>query len=93
MVAARSNDLELVRVVLALAKARNEAARMMIVPKAVVAAHPHLLLALENCERAYVAAAAKQRQKFVEFLHRARSEDHVFRAIVKRLGYTLPATR
>ena len=93
MVAARSNDAELVRVVLAVAKARSAVARSMIVPKAVVAAHPHLLLALENCERAYAAAAEKKRQRFVELLQRARSEDLVFRAVIKRLGYTLPATR
>ncbi len=88
-VRAKSNDKELVRMVLAIAKARSDAAREMTVPKSVAAAHPHLLLVLENCERAYAAALAGHSAKFVEHIERARSEDATFRAVVRDLGYTL----
>jgi hypothetical protein len=93
MVLPRSNDKELVRVVHAVAKARSASARNMEIPKVIVAAHPHLLLVLENCERAYAAALASDYERFVDHILRARSEDQTFRALVKRLGYTLPNTK
>ena len=91
MVRPRSNDRELLLVVHAIAEARTEAARTMDVPKSVAPGHPHLLLALENTERAYAAALEKQNAKFVEHIARARVEDTTFRAIITKLGYTLPS--
>jgi len=89
----RSDDKELLRVVHQVAVARADAASHMTVPKAVAAAHPHLLLVVENCERAYAAALEGDRSKFVEHLLRARVEDKTFRALLRKLGYTLPMTR
>ena len=42
----------------------------MEVPAAVVKAHPHLLLVLENCERAHDAASEGNFKKFMEHLTR-----------------------
>jgi hypothetical protein len=92
MVAPRSDDKELVEMVYAIAQARTAAARRMTVPKAVASAHPHLLLVLENSERAYEAALADESEKFVQHLARARAEDKTFRALIAKLGYTLPKT-
>lgn len=89
----RSDDKELLRVVHRVAAARADAASHMTVPKAVAPAHPHLLLVLENCERAYAAALDGDRDKFVEHLLRARIEDKTFRALLRKLGYSLPPTR
>ncbi len=93
MVLPRSTDEELLRVVHGIAQARTRTARTMAVPKSVVAAHPHLLLVLENSERAYAAALDGNHQKFVEHILRARTEDKTFRAIIAKLGYTLPPTK
>jgi hypothetical protein len=92
MVLPRYNDKELVRVVLGVAQARTRSAREMEVPKVVASAHPHLLLVLENSERAYAAALDSNHERFVEHILRARREDSTFRAIVKKLGYTLPTS-
>jgi len=93
MVLPRSNDKELLRVAHGIAQARARTARTMAVPKSVVAAHPHLLLVLANSERAYAAALDGNHEKFVEHILRARQEDKTFRAIIVKLGYTLPPTR
>ncbi|MSP24062.1 MAG: hypothetical protein EXR75_02635 [Myxococcales bacterium] len=85
-----SDDRELMKLVHATAKARVDAAHDLIVPKSVAGAHPHLLLMLENCERAYAAASSGHSEKFVEHIERARSEDSTFRALLRELGYTLP---
>jgi len=90
MVWPRHTDKELLRVVHGIAAARSESARGMEVPKSVAPAHPHLLLILENCERAYAAALAGSHEKFVEYILRARREDKTFRALIRKLGYTLP---
>src|SRR5690606_29640918 len=92
MVMPRTHDEELVRVVHAVAQARARVARSMHVPKQVVGAHPHLLLVLENSERAYAAALDDNHSKFLEHIFRARTEDQVFRTLVEKLGYTLPRT-
>ncbi len=83
-------DRDLLELIHAVAKARNDAARGMQVPKAIEGAHPHLLLVLENTERAFAAALDGHLEKFVEFIERARTEDRTFRALVTKLGYTLP---
>jgi hypothetical protein len=93
MVWPRSTDKELVRVVHGIAQARSRTASTMEVPKAVAGAHPHLLLVLENCERAYAAALDGNHEKFIDHILRARREDKTFRAIIQKMGYTLPPTR
>ena len=92
MVRPRSRDRELLRLVHAIAQVRAEVARTMEVPKEVADAHPHLLLVLEHSERAYFAAINSNYAKFVEHIVRARAEDRTFRAIISKLGYTLPRT-
>lgn len=86
----RTHDKELVMVVQAMAEARVKVARKMECPEAVAKAHPHLLLVLENLERAADAAAQGNFKKFMEHLTTARNEDRTFRAIITELGYSLP---
>jgi hypothetical protein len=90
MLQPRTNDKEMVLIVKALAEARAKVGRKMEVPAAVVRAHPHLLLVLENCERAADAASEGNFKKFMEHLMAARDEERTFRALVAELGYTLP---
>ncbi len=90
MLQPRTNDKELVLVVRALCEARARAARKMEIPAAVFKAHPHLLLVLENYERAAAAAEDGNFKKFMEHLQTARDEDRNFRAILRELGYALP---
>jgi hypothetical protein len=89
----RFRDKELLRMLYGIARARTDSSRDMDVPKVVAPAHPHLLLVLENCERAYAAALDGSHEKFVEHILRARVEDKTFRAILDKLGYTLPNTK
>jgi hypothetical protein len=84
------NDKELIRLVQEIAEARTRSARATQVPKAVASAHPHLMLVLENCERAYSAALDGQHDKFVDHILRARAEDKTYRALLSKLGYSLP---
>ena len=90
MLQPRTFDKELVLVVKALAEARAKVGRKMEVPAAVTKAHPHLLLVLENYERAVSAAEDGNFKKFMEHLNTARDEDRNFRAILRELGYALP---
>ena len=92
MVRPRVQDKELVELVHEIASARSAAARRMQVPKEVAAAHPHLLLVLENTERAFAAALDRNFERFAEHLQRAREEDSTFRSLIGSLGYTLPST-
>jgi hypothetical protein len=87
----RFQDKDLLRMLFGIARGRTDAARDMEVPKAVISAHPHLLLVLENCERAYAVAIEGSHEKFVGHILRARTEDKTFRAIIDKLGYTLPS--
>ncbi|AUX21088.1 hypothetical protein SOCEGT47_015660 [Sorangium cellulosum] len=89
----RTHDKELVLVIHALAEARARVAARMECPASVSRAHPHLLLVLENSERAADAAAQGNFKKFMEHLTVARNEDRAFRAILAELGYTLPTPR
>jgi hypothetical protein len=86
----RTHDKELVMVIQTLAEARVKAAHKMECPAAVTKAHPHLLLVLENLERAAFAATQGNFKKFMEHLTTARNEDRTFRAVITELGYTLP---
>ena len=62
----------------------------MEVPAAIAKAHPHLLLVLENSERAAYAASMGNFRKFMDHLNAARDEERIFRALVAELGYALP---
>ena len=90
MLQPRTFDKEMVLIVKALAETRAKVGRKMEVPAAVAKAHPHLLLVLENCERAAAAADEGNFKKFMEHLITARDEERTFRALVAELGYTLP---
>ena len=87
---ARINDKELAELIHKLADARLDAAKGMLVPKEVVQAHPHLLLVLENYERAADAATRGEAEKFLVYQQRARDEDRTFRGVLKQFGYVLP---
>jgi hypothetical protein len=87
---ARINDKELAELIHQLANARLEAAKNILVPKEVVQAHPHLLLVLENYERAADSATRGEAEKFLVYQQRARDEDRTFRGVLKQFGYTLP---
>jgi hypothetical protein len=87
---ARINDKELAELIHTLADARLEAAKNILVPKEVVQAHPHLLLVLENYERAADAATRGQGEKFLVYQQHARDEDRTFRGVLKQFGYSLP---
>ncbi len=83
-------DRELARTVHQLAAARLAAARDMVVPQEVVQAHPHLLLMLEDAERAASAAVNRNAEEFLKFQRAARDEEELFRGILKQLGWQLP---
>lgn len=83
-------DPELARTSQKLAAARVTAAQTMEVPVEVVQAHPHLLLMLEDCERATNAAVERNAEEFLKFQRAARDEEEHFRAILKQLGWQLP---
>lgn len=87
---ARINDKELAELIHKLANARLEAAKGMLVPKEVVQAHPHLLLVLENYERAADSATRGEAEKFLVYQQRARDEDRTFRGVLRQFGYSLP---
>ncbi len=87
---ARINDKELADLIHKLSDARLAAAKTMLVPKEVVQAHPHLLLVLENYERAADAATRGEAEKFLVYQQRARDEDRTFRGVLKQFGYFLP---
>lgn len=90
---ARITDRELAAVIHKLAVARVEAASSMEVPKEVAQAHPHLLLVLENYERAAESAREGQTQRFVIYQQRARDEERTLRGVLKQLGWSLPPVK
>lgn len=83
-------DSELARLVHQQTEARTRAASTMMVPADVVQAHPHLLLMLENCERAASSAVERKANDFLKFLGLARDEEQLFKSILKQLGWDLP---
>jgi hypothetical protein len=85
----RVANRELAELVHRMAVARLSAARDTAVPKEVTQAHPHLLLMLENCERASDAAEAGESDRFVIYQRRARDEEQIFRSIMRQLGFPL----
>lgn len=90
MLQPRTHDKELVELIKSLAEVRVKVAGKMEVPAAIAKAHPHLLLVLENSERAVYAASMGNFRKFMDHLNAARDEERIFRAIVAELGYALP---
>jgi hypothetical protein len=87
---ARINDKELASLIHKLADARLDAAKGLLVPKEVVQAHPHLLLVLENFERAADSATRGEAEKFLVYQQRARDEERTFRGVLRQFGYSLP---
>lgn len=85
----RVGNRELAELVHKMAVARLSAAREMPVPKEVTQAHPHILLMLENCERAADAAESGESDRFVIYQRRARDEEQIFRSIMRQLGFPL----
>jgi hypothetical protein len=93
MLQPRTMDKEMVLVIKTMAEARAKIGRKMDVPASVAKAHPHLLLVLENSERAADAASEGNFKKFMEHLNTAREEEKTFRAVLGELGYTLPEVK
>jgi hypothetical protein len=85
----RLGDHELAALVHRMSVARLAAARDMSIPKEVTQAHPHLLLMLENCERAADAAETGAGQRFIVYQRRARDEEQIFRSIMRQFGFPL----
>ncbi len=90
MLQRRLYDKELARMNHRLALARVEAGRVMLVPKEVKNAHPHLLLSLESYERAADGATRGDHEDFLVSLARAREERRIFKAVLKQEGWDLP---
>ncbi len=87
---ARFHDRELAKLTHRLALARARAARDMMVPQEVNLAHPHLLLVLEAYERASDGASRGEHETMLLALAKAREESHIFLALLKQSGWTLP---
>jgi hypothetical protein len=92
-VLAHLGDKELAAVAQVTSEARVKAARDMAVPKDVAGVHPHLLLVMENSERAAAAAADGDNEKFLHHLRQARDEDATFRALLKQQHFSLPTLK
>lgn len=87
----RLSDRPLATVVHQMSEARLAAADHMEIPKEVKLAHPHLLLVLENYERAADAAALGEANRFLVLVRRAHEEEHVLRSVLQQLGWTIPS--
>ena len=86
-------DRDLARAAQLMAQARSDVAAHITVPTEVSKAHPHLLLALGNMERAMGAASQGQISAFVQFVNAADGETRTFKTILGELGYRLPEQR
>lgn len=86
----RLGDKEFIRLVHEMSQARLETASHMMVPKEVAIAHPHLLMVLENFERAAEAAKHHEAQTFLVHLQKATEEERILRSIIERHGWTMP---
>ena len=89
-VLAHLGDKDLALMAREVADARVKAARGMQVPKEVAGVHPHLLLMMENSERAASAAADGDNEKFLHHLRTARDEDATFRGLLAQQKLALP---
>ncbi len=90
---AHLTDRELASVLHGEAEARLKVARKMQVPKEIVAAHPHLLLCLENAERAASQASDGDIEGFLRFVRQCRDEEGLFKALLTQLKLQLPAVK
>lgn len=90
---AHLSDKELAAVARDVAEARVKTARKMSVPKEVINMHPHLLLMLENSERAASSAADGDTDRFMYHLRIARDEDSLFRSLLSQQKYQLPTIK
>ncbi|RYE92072.1 MAG: hypothetical protein EOO75_07490 [Myxococcales bacterium] len=90
---AHLTDRELATVLHDEAEARLKAARKMQVPKEIVAAHPHLLLSLENAERAAAVASTGDIEGFLRFVRQCRDEEGLFKALLTQLKLQLPSVK
>jgi hypothetical protein len=86
----RLSDKELSHMVHEISKARLGAASHMQVPKEIALAHPHLLMVLENYERASDAAEHGETQRFIVYLQKATEEERIMKAIIEQMGWALP---
>ena len=89
MLRKRPTDKAFATAVHRVAEARSSAAADMTVPEKVARAHPHLLLTLAKVERAAEAAKEGNARVVIELLDSARTEESLFRAALKELGFTL----
>lgn len=87
---ARLGDKEFTRLVHVLARARLDGAYHMMVPKETALAHPHLLMFLENHERAAEAAEHGEHQSFLVHLQKATEEERILRSILDQQGWSIP---
>lgn len=85
-----THDQDSAKLVHSLTTDRVKAVNHMTVPEEVIQAHPHLLLMLENAERAANALVQKQAKSFGHFLRLVRDEEGLFISILKQLGWRLP---
>jgi hypothetical protein len=86
-------DATLTKTAHSLAEARLQAARGIEVPKEVEKVHPHLMLALENMERAMQAAIDLQPGPFLQYLDTARGEIRTYKSLLQQIRLTLPDGR
>ncbi len=86
----RLGDRELSHVVHEISLARLDAASHMQVPKEIAFAHPHVLMVLENYERASDAAEHGEAQRFLVHLQKATEEERILKSVVEQLGWALP---
>ena len=86
----RLGDKEFIHMVHEMSRARIEVATHMLVPKEVAVAHPHLLMVLENFERAADAAEHHEPQSFLLYLQKATEEERILRSYVDRHGWSIP---
>jgi len=88
---ARLGDKEFTRMVHDLMRARLEVGSHLLVPKEVTIAHPHLLMVLENHERAAEAAEHSDHQNFLLHLQKATEEERILRSIIEQHGWSFPS--
>lgn len=82
-------DKEMAKVVQGVAAARLDIAGHIVVPSEVVQAHPHLLLVLENYERAAFVVADGKPDRYLVYIQRAQQEEAILRGVIKQLGFSL----
>lgn len=90
---AHLRNRELAELVRREAEGRLLGAKATLVPKQVVMAHPHLLLMLENFERAALAVALGDLKRYYRTQKLADDEAQLFKSILLQLGWQLPSKK